>query len=216
MSNFLRVALLALSFFVLECSGNTKICSRYSQDTRVNYHLKIGPGFTYLQTLLIEAGVAEWKRALHPVFSYDVEQVSLTKQEVLSWSQNEKALSMANDEIFIFEGFDAENKEDPRRIGYFTSQNTVYIIQIINDRLTDSDLVTYRSIVEHELGHAFGLEHSESKYHSIMTEFVNQSSDCVTQEDINNVCSNWCCDPSVLHPCVNKSIDNSSSFSASP
>lgn len=202
MGSFLRVLLLALSLFVLECSGASKQeCARHSQNVRIHFLIKVGEGFSEFQKMLIAAGMAEWKRALNPVISFDLEFVPLIKDDIYFMSEKERYQSFADDEIYIMIVPAKESEDKPNRLAYFSSEYIVSFIGIINERLEDQDMVMYRSVIIHELGHAFGLDHSTSLGESVMTEFVNDSANCITEEDIERVCEMWCCDTSVMNPC---------------
>lgn len=75
--------------------------------------------------------------------------------------------------------------------GYYTSNDGIPTIYIVSSRI--SNRMNYTSVVEHELGHSFGLEHNEHTG-TLMYESQDQSSKHITDEDLKKFCE--------LHRCL--------------
>lgn len=75
--------------------------------------------------------------------------------------------------------------------GYYTNNDGVPTIYIVSSRIPNR--MNYTSVIEHELGHSFGLDHNEHTG-TLMYESQDQSAKHITDEDLKKFCE--------LHRCL--------------
>lgn len=75
--------------------------------------------------------------------------------------------------------------------GYYTSNDSIPTIYIVSSRIKSR--MNYTAVVEHELGHSFGLEHNEHTG-TLMYESQDKSAKHITGEDLEKFCE--------LHRCL--------------
>jgi hypothetical protein len=87
-------------------------------------------------------------------------------------------------------------------LGYFNDRGLLQYIALVDQRITDSDET---AVVLHELGHALGLEHPDSKEHpeigigNLMYSNIDLGGSHITNDDLKQFCSLYHCDASKFH-----------------
>jgi hypothetical protein len=83
-------------------------------------------------------------------------------------------------------------------LGYYTKMEYIQYIGLISGRIDDDD---FDVVVLHELGHALGLEHVRGidGVGTLMFPSVDLGSDHITNNDIENFCKLYKCDPKKLN-----------------
>lgn len=190
---------LFIFIFLLSCAPTSK-CPMVENNVKNTFTIYISNSFSVLQKKLILGAIHEWRRATDPIFIFDIKYTNISNEtiQIYPFKQEE-----SYNTIFIMLAplaWAPSNKS----AGYYTAQyGTNYIgmldrdIELVNEEL-------YTNVVIHEIGHVLGLEHLDIAHKTIMTSFGNNSSGCITQLDLKNLCQIWCCDYTKLHPCSTK------------
>jgi len=171
-----RVFILIVSLFFLFSCAPPKI-------PHVHKKVYIDQAFSPDQKQEIIKGLYSWRSETHSIISFQIMDSS-----IFSNIENDTLLirKVTHDHQLIV----VEDKKRTTQItvGLYVPQPSPQIL-IVNDRIK---LHEYRSIILHELGHAFKLHHSDSK-NSIMFKTIDEGSKSITKEDLKEFCKIYDC-----------------------
>lgn len=91
---------------------------------------------------------------------------------------------------------------DMTTLAYYNGRGILDFIAIVDERISQKDET---AVVMHELGHALGLEHPDSKEHpeigigSLMYSNVDMGGTHITDDDLKQFCNIYHCDSSKFH-----------------
>lgn len=91
---------------------------------------------------------------------------------------------------------DLDRRETKRKgtptqvLGYYDYNNSIPTIYIVSSRIPNRTV--YTAVIEHELGHSFGLDHNP-KENTVMYESQDQSAKHIMPEDVENFCQLHIC-----------------------
>ena len=155
----------------------------------------------------VELGPA-WDVQVSNQFSPD--QIEQTLQALDTWHQDTHG-AMTYEAVIVDQPADFEKKDNfisiqpvpndppnaPTAWGYTYYDDKRNSASVNMDVGRQSTVDDFEQVVQHEIGHALGLQHDGSGFPSVMATHVNDTnaSKQVTCEDVVQFCIKWGCDP---------------------
>lgn len=156
--------------------------------------LYVDSKFSNNEVQTIKYSLDEWEKATQGIIQYEL----LPNYEVgCSAKDVKKEIELEHHTIFkCLSSDDFIIEEDSKLNTKYAGLGNLDHIMIISDRLESSKLLF--SLLLHEEGHFFGLEHSKNKK-SVMYPYVSIS--CIDQESLNQFCDLYECTGEEIPTC---------------
>lgn len=179
-TNLISMALLVIT---------TQIVAPQSAERPSHIHktLLVDRNFTDEELMLIMSAATEWTEATHHVAEIDVIQLP-NDNEMLSFdSIIVTNASPDSPDILIQEAVTAHST-----LGLYTRRQGLDVVEIVSSRIPKEQ---YRTVVLHELGHAFGLEHAPGLdgIDTLMCPYIEFGANHITPTDLENFCKLYKC-----------------------
>jgi hypothetical protein len=95
-----------------------------------------------------------------------------------------------------------DNLNDMTTLAYYNDRGLLDYVAVVDERISQTDET---AVILHELGHALGLEHPNSKEHpeigigNLMYSNINMGGSHITNDDLKQFCKLYHCDSSKFH-----------------
>lgn len=172
----------------------------------VDVRVYVGPEFTERERANIVNGILMWERSTNGLvvwhmLPYDPKNPPPPPGGRHHDGTEERSVlfrrAVSTDEWVV--KWDAEHAPKKTLLGLCqgNSLKEVTWLWLVENRLTSADSETI--IAAHEFGHAIGLDHIEHKA-SVMSEFYNTTTKCLSQADMEEFCKKHGCNPAMTTP----------------
>lgn len=197
MKQFFKVLshLLLFSIILHFFQCNTLPIRDYADPTnRIYKTIYIDEQFNESQIQTIKNAAKEWENSTHNIINFDIKNFDRNYAKLITNRDDVIVfLECPPDSLHLALIDEAIKKRDKNNItlGFYDNSRIVPTIFIVNTRVKNINL--YRKVSLHELGHALGLEHSEDTKNSIMYRSLDEASDGISDNDLNEFCKKYFC-----------------------
>jgi len=206
LSRAIAVLIACVSMLISGCGAHRcPVPPRLSVQGRpiVDVHVYVAPEFTERERVNIINGILMWERAtsglvVWHMLPYDPAHPPPPPRGKHDGIEERSVLfrrAVSEDPWVVKWDADHAPKKTLFGLCQGNSLKELTWLWLVENRLTTPEAETI--IAAHEFGHAIGLDHVEHK-DSVMSEFYNTATKCLSPDDLNEFCKKHGCNPALL------------------